>query len=274
MKVFKYFDSMPMGGMQPKPSSAKAWEEAFRHTLFIIRPKTQHGKCSICVRNKLCLKRLRRNLPARQAQMELFRAHLSKQSADRISYWKNRADGRLGIKPDSITMLCLTVDSIDHSKFIWPKIIGHAEQGLGRACLFYVSESHVAHDSSWTTDVVAHVLEVIKKEFPELDTRQCHLALHGDNSSKGLKNNTILRLLASMVGCHRLQECSLNTLQAGHSHEDIDQLFSGLATPAEIVASIQRWLDLPSTRPLEKVKKVFKVDQNRAWTPCHIFHHR
>ena len=230
--------------------------------------------------------------------MELFRAHLSKQYADRISYWKNRADARLGIKPDSITMLCLTVDSIDHSKFIWPKSLAMQSKEFskfirptlgvtcallhGRACLFYVSESHVAHDSSWTTDVVAHVLEVIKKEFPELDTRQCHLALHGDNSSKEVKNNTILRLLASCVGCHRLQECSLNTLQAGHSHEDIDQLFSGLAshiageqelhTPADIVASIQKWLDLPSTRPLEKVKKVYKVDQNRAWTLCHIVH--
>lgn len=73
----------------------------------------------------------------------------------------------------------------------------------------------------------------------------------------------------------RLKGASLGTLQSGHSHEDIDQMFSSLAThirneselhcPSDFVQSIQSWLDQPQTRPSEKFKRCFKLDQVRAW---------
>ena len=77
------------------------------------------------------------------------------------------------------------------------------------------------------------------------------------------------------MAVRRLKGVSLQTLQLGHSHEDIDQMFSSLAThirneselhcPSDFVQSIQSWLDQPQTRPSEKFKRCFKLDQVRAW---------
>lgn len=270
----------------------QVWEEGFRSRLF-IRPKSQHGKCSICLRHKAVVKKLRRNLPARAAQMKQYQLHLCKQYSDRQIYWQNRSHARLADeKPDGTTTLCLAVDSIDHSKFAWPRSCAMSAKEFGqfirpclsvtmallhgKACLVYVSESHVSHDSSWTCDLICHVLEVVRQEFGEVDLRRCSLHCHGDNASKELKNNSVCRLLSALVGCRRLHSCSLNTLQSGHSHEDIDQAFSSLAghianeaelhTPAAFIESIQRWLSKASTRPTEPVRRVFRVDKNRAWS--------
>ena len=142
-------------------------------------------------------------------------------------------------------------------------------------CCFFVSEPHMAHDSSWTSEIIACCLNFLKDKFPLLDMRNVHLSCHGDNSSKELKNNSVMRLLSGLVAVRRLKGASLGTLQSGHSHEDIDQMFSSLAThirneselhcPSDFVQSIQSWLDQPQTRPSEKFKRCFKLDQVRAW---------
>ena len=271
--------------------AAQAWEDGFRERLF-IRPKTQHSKCSTCLRHKAVLKKLRSNLPARAAQVRQFRLHLAKQYSDRLAYWRNRTHSRLHeMRPDGTFVITLIVDSIDHSKFVWPKSTYMAAKEFGRfirphlsvtcalvhgrACLFYVAETHVSKDSSWACDIICHCLEVLKENYPQLDLRKCVLHCHGDNASSELKNNSVLRLLSCLVATRRLQSCSLSTLQSGHSHEDIDQCFSSLAShiaseaelhsPDEFLVSIQKWLNQATTRPTEAVRLAFRVDQNRAW---------
>ena len=127
----------------------------------------------------------------------------------------------------------------------------------GFAALVYVSEPHLAHDSSWTCEIVSHALNVLKSQFPNSDS--------GDNSSKELKNNSILRLLGACVSQRRLHSASLSTFLSGHSHEDIDQCFSSLATwisgqpelhtTDSFCVTIQEWLNQPSTRPHESIKQ-------------------
>ena len=272
-------------------SSPEVWEESFRDVLF-IRQRSQHTRCSICVRHKLVLKRLRRNLPARKAQMDTYRAHLRKQYEDRVRYWKSRSDSRMAeATSEGVMRIAVTIDSIDHSKFAWPRATAMDAKEFGQfirptlgvtaalihgyAVLFFVSEPHMAHDSSWTSEIIACCLNFLKDKFPLLDMRNVHLSCHGDNSSKELKNNSVMRLLSGLVAVRRLKGASLGTLQSGHSHEDIDQMFSSLAThirneselhcPSDFVQSIQSWLDPPQTRPSEKFKRCFKLDQVRAW---------
>ena len=94
----------------------KVWEESYRYRL-LIRPRSQHSKCSQCIRHKLILQKLRRNVPGRRAQMMLYQAHLDKQYHDRTIYWRNRSRSRDKSLDDGSRTLCVTMDSIDHSKF-------------------------------------------------------------------------------------------------------------------------------------------------------------
>ena len=194
-------------------------------------------------------------------------------------------------KPDGSRLLALTIDSIDHSKFAVPRSPSMSSKAFGqfiRPCLgvtmaichghcalVFVSEPHLSHDSSWTAELIAITLNVLAKEFSYIDYRSAHLSLHGDNSTKELKNNSVLRMLSATVSSRRLKSASLNTLMSGHSHEDIDQSFSSLAawihsqgdlhTTNQFVDSIQAWLDQPQIRPDEPFKKVYRIDQVRAW---------
>lgn len=244
------------------------------------------------MRYRLVLRRLKHNLPAYRSQMLVYRSHLKKQYSDRCEYWKTRGESRLGEKSDGIRVVACTVDSMDHSKFAVPRAAAMAAKTFGQfirpclgctmillhgfAALVYVSEPHLAHDSSWTCDIVSHALHILKSQFPSIDVRKTHFSCHGDNSSKELKNNSLLRLLSACVSQRRLYSVSLSTLMSGHSHEDIDQCFSSLATwiasqpelhtTDAFCATIQEWLNQPSTRPHESFRQCYRVDQVRAWT--------
>ena len=113
----------------------------------------------------------------------------------------------------------------------------------------------------------------------EANMREMDLYLCGDNSSKEIKCNAMRRMISGLVSSHRLRSASICTLQSGHSHEDVDQFFSALSTyvhekcddletPIQFRDALQRFLDMPSTRPSEPPKVVELVTRTRAWTPA------
>jgi len=268
----------------------EVWEECYRDRL-LIRPRSQHSKCSQCIRHKLVLAKLRKNIPARRAQLLLYTAHLDKQYLDRTIYWRNRAKSREKTLEDGSRTVCLTIDSVDHSKFAFPRSAAMSSKDystfirptLGVTCIIvhgygfflYISEPAIPHDSSWSTDILSHSLNFVCEREPELELRACHVKLHGDNSSKELKHNTACRWLGALCLGRRIRTGELNCLQSGHSHEDIDQVFSGLArfvegqaelhTPDDFVEALKTFVATPGFRPFEPHKGVFKVDQIRFW---------
>lgn len=68
---------------------------------------------------------------------------------------------------------------------------------------------------------------------------------------------------------------TLQTLESGHSHEDIDQMFSSLCawvmntrelhTTEDVAHCVNAWLSEPSTRPTEPLKLVNRIYQVRDW---------
>ena len=249
-----------------------------------------HKRCTQCLRHKLLLQRLKDRPLARRAQMLLYRQHLARQYKDRICYWNLRTQSRLTARSDGANVLTLCVDSIDHMKFPYPKsqvldgkefanflrptlqctcVLAH-----GQGVFLYLSDVHVSHDSSWSADIIANSLHEIATHSG-LDFRRVVLAICGDNSSKELKNNSCLRVLAGLTASHRILASKLATLESGHSHEDIDQFFSSLATecgrlqtinsPQDYVSQLQKWLESSGIRPLEKIKQVKLVDSVRSW---------
>ncbi|CAK9076763.1 unnamed protein product, partial [Durusdinium trenchii] len=273
--------SLELGRRVNRRQFCLVWEETFPHLL--IRNKSQHGKCGQCVRHRLVLKRLAKKPIARRAQMEYFRGHLQTQYKDRCRYWKNRSESIQGPLPDGSARLTLIIDSVDHSKFMLPRSLATQAKCFsnfirptlsttaiichGYGLFVYISEPNVVHDSSWSCDLLCHALSTVVSQF-SLDLRKFHVEVHGDNSSKELKNNSCLRLLAGLTAAHRIRSGAVSTLMAGHSHEDIDATFSVLCAwiqrqqelhdAEDYVRSVADWLRSPGLRPNEAFKKVYK----------------
>ena len=272
----------------------EVWEEGFS-TLLLIRPKSQHKKCSTCVRHKLLLAKLSFCENAKREQLLLYRRHLERQYRDRMAYWTSRSLSRLGLQSSGDQCVVITLDSMDHAKYAYPKSLAMTAKDYSnfvRPCLtctaalihgygtvIVLAEPYVHQTSSWTVEVLAYCLHILSG-VPGLDLKKCELVAFGDNSSKELKNNTVLRLLGGLVNSHKIKRAELRTLESGHSHEDLDQVFSVLSshlatvpemwTPTDYQRSIQRWLETPSVRPTEPRKFVHLINQVRSWTSDQI----
>ena len=275
---------------------AEAWEESFRHLLY-IRPRSQHARCSQCLRHKLLIRKLKHRPLARRAQLLLFKQHLNRQYRDRTYYWRQRSESLLGMTDSGLITVCLILDSIDHGTFQYPKHMGLLAKEFstfckptlgttcviahGYGCYLYLSEGRTPHDSSWTCEIIAATLHNLTEQF-DIDWRKVKLVLCGDNSSKELKNNSVLRLLSGLTACQRIYSSALYTLESGHSHEDIDQYFSSLATavgamtelatPSDYILALQQWMDTCGLRPRERMKQVKLVDRVRDWNLAPFLH--
>lgn len=276
----------------------QAWEEHY-HDLLLIRPPTQHSTCGVCARHKLILKRLAKDPEARRDQMLRYKQHLSRQYRHRACYWQARGMSRLGPAAGEKRTLCIMLDSIDHSKFAVPRArcLGskdfanfirptmHCTAALvhGVATFVILGEPFTMQNSSWTVDILAHIMHVLALRS-DIDLRNTELVLVTDNASKEGKNNTVLRFLSGMVLTRKLLRAEFRSLESGHSREDLDQAFSSLAShihsdpdlfnPEQFLSCIRRWLNTPNVRPLEPVHVVEKLDMVRSWllaTAHHFF---
>lgn len=214
------------------------WEDDFKYKLR-IRDSSQHSRCSICCKHRAVIRRLTDNREARLAQCRLWDRHISRQYADRQVYWTNRASSRLGTDAGGNRTLTMIVDSMDRSKWVVPRsaaLQSKSFSSLIRPVLdctgmivhgHYVgiafAEPHVIKGSDWSCELVVAVLEKLTQSG--LDLRSFDLRLHADNCTKELKNNSLCRLLGLLVARGRVRRASLECLQTGHSHEDVDQFF-------------------------------------------------
>lgn len=226
---------------------------------------------------------------ARKHQLREYERHLGKQYLDRTVYWAARNASRLPILPTGKSSICIVTDAIDHSKFRFPRSRVFASKEFdrfvrptldvtaciahGRFFLLALSEPHVPKNSSWCSELLLHTLHRCGEQC---DIRNAEILLQSDNSSRETKNNTLTRVVALLVGLHRVRRVEMRFLLSGHSHEDIDQVFSQISnlleqhpelhTPAAMVQCLERWLADQSVRPHERYRTVQMVDQFRDWS--------
>eukprot|EP00438_Fugacium_kawagutii_P023129 Skav208786 [mRNA] locus=scaffold931:204460:215795:- [translate_table: standard] len=269
-----------------------AWEEGFGSTLF-IRPRSQHKSCSTCIRHKLLIAKLGADEEARRQQLLMYRRHLDRQYRDRMAYWSSRTLSRLGPQSSGDRTVVITLDSMDHAKYSYPKGLALQSKDFnsfirpcltctaaiihGYATIIVLAEPYVHQTSSWTCEILAHCMHLLAQD-PTVDLKRYEVIAFGDNSSKELKNNAVLRLLSGLTASRRIRRAELRTLQSGHSHEDLDQTFSilssflssqsELSTPSDYRQAIEDWLRCPSVRPLEPRKHVYLVNQEVLHRIC------
>lgn len=187
----------------------RVWYQDFGEILQ-FRPTSSHAICATCVRHKLIIKSMSSHLRARQAQVELFAAHLRSQYSDRITYWDLRAQSRLRNHTDVLVIL----DGMDQAKFQYPRSDlwkSKDLQGLqrpkahvtgaiihGRGIVFAISPADMRKDANSSIELLAFCLQLLSKE---LDLSKVTFHIQSDNTSREVKNNIVLRWLGAMV-CH------------------------------------------------------------------------
>lgn len=150
-------------------------------------------------------------------------------------------------------------------------VVGCIVHGWGVAMA--ISGHDQKKDSSMMTEIVAFLLT--RMQASGVNLARCHFHLQGDNTSREVKNSTLMRFLSALTSHGICQSTSMGHLRSGHSHDDVDQMFSSCAlhlvrysklaeTPSDFVHTIQSFVDgLP--RPHERHRLVFPVDQHRDW---------
>ena len=254
-----------IGGIFPCPSWTsfwRRWDFKWKH-LLQFRKCSQHSQCNICFRYSAFLHKGTGTPQEKREAAREWRLHLSGQYHDRLIYWHMRWFSRLRVQG----VLCIIVDSMDKAKVAWPQYRWRKPKCLDRlrrprmvvtcawahgfCCDFYVSHDEITpHGASAFCEeiirTVHHVREICRRnhwQFPE------HLVVQSDNTTSQAKNNESGEFLATLVGKKKFLSALLNFLIVGHTHEDVDQLWSVLLslvirrhvfhTPEELVAQIQ-----------------------------------
>ena len=101
----------------------------------------------------------------------------------------------------------------------------------GVGAFLALSEPFTPKDSSWCTEIMLFGLHQAALSGKDLRVHEC--ILQADNTPRECKNNTLVRIGAVLTGLHRVRRLELRFLSLGHSHEDVDQWFSTLASLIE-----------------------------------------
>ncbi|CAJ1415594.1 unnamed protein product, partial [Effrenium voratum] len=169
----------------------KIWCQDFPTLKF--RKGFRHAVCSVCTKHKMLIKELAHDCRSRQKQRLLYDRHLQSQYEDRKVYWSIRADSRLHKRP-----IILIADSIDQSKFCWPRhtVAFQSHQfdavirprlhicGLimhGWLDILTISHADVHSGGSFTIELVSHALTLLQKSGVSLTSRELYLQFDNAN---------------------------------------------------------------------------------------------
>ena len=177
------------------------------------------------------------HLRARLTQQQFYYEHLKHQYQDRLQYWQARGQSRQ--KGLSVTMI---TDGMDQAKYSLPRseMMKSKEFGQfqrprlhisalichGWFIVFQVSPADLPKDSNSCVELIAHSISILKKKGAPL--KDMHIAIQSDNTCRQCKNSPMLRFLSALVSSPTVGSAALSCLRAGHSHEDMDQIFGQL----------------------------------------------
>lgn len=173
--------------------------------------------------------------------MKLINIHYGKQSAQRVIYDKNK--DKAWKHPDDL--LVLTIDGSDQSKTCLPiappelrssrewsspdklvvHLVGVLTHGYSMHPKVFSVLKDYPHDANMTASALFDVILSISAE-KKLPVK---LLLQMDNTSRENKNHTIFAFCSWLVFIDAFEEVEMNFLMVGHTHTDIDQLFSQIS---------------------------------------------
>ena len=121
---------------------------------------------------------------------------------------------------------CQAMQSKEFASWVRPRMSSTTLLIHGFVALTVLSPHFVTCNSSRSAEIISHGMSLLMQRG--YDFRATHLYLQGDNCSKELKNNCILRWASQQIANKRLGACTVSFLSSGHSHEDIECSFQQL----------------------------------------------
>lgn len=212
------------------------WKENADHIK--IRKVTKFTKCATCESFKDAFEKAGKNVK-RVGELQVARkAHYDHVACERQAYLMNQENAKL----NPSDYMSIAIDGADQSAFGLPhfvtitkdtkghslkvKLIGVLEHGMEkRVALYTMTEDHETGAN--------HVIECIHRY---LNIRNANhglpkvLCVQMDNCTRENKNRYTLGYLESLVLWGVFQEVFVSFLPLGHTHIDVDQLFSRTAT--------------------------------------------
>ncbi|VDI31378.1 Hypothetical predicted protein [Mytilus galloprovincialis] len=211
------------------------WRKFYSHVK--IRSTNLFTKCTTCVKLDRALQ-LQLNPQKRQAIFREKQAHLHRIIMEKLAYYRRRTISRR--RPDRY--LSLIIDGMDNTKTSLPHfkdrkgkdlastipmkthVTGAINHGTHQKFVF-TDIYQYKHDSNLTLNILMKLLWEASKGRPLPPV----LYLQADNCFRENKNRFILSFLELLVHRRVFYEIQLSFLYVGHTHEDIDQMFSVFA---------------------------------------------
>ena len=271
--------AQPQQDMPSYSTFWRAWTDKWSQVLH-FRKSSSHSRCSQCFRYQEALHKGTGDAASKREVAENWRQHLREQYHDRLLYWHLRWFSRqyrrrdatqhsASLRPASQdrSVLTIIIDSMDKSKLVWPQYAWQKPKELdglqrprlvctlaiahGWTCEFFLSDDEVlSHGAGHFCEVLSQTLNRVAamaaqegKEMPR------HLVIQSDNTTSQAKNSLVGQFLATLVAQGKFETCTLNFLEVGHTHEDVDLAFGILLArvlqrhrvqcPAELATLIQ-----------------------------------
>ena len=209
---------------------------------YACKQMKKFSKCNECSRLDVDLQ-LAMNTPlcaVAKANKEVHRVHVTAQKA---KYYKHKQKGK---SPRTCKIwLSIIIDGMDQAKTCIPRLHRNPKNLDGHDVLnvhltgviihghlhqLYTWVDNFPKDSNVTATVLLEALKDLQKIKGPKYEHPRNLYLQLDNCSGENKNRFFLTFLALLIQLGVFDRIKLSFLQVGHTHEDIDQLFSRLST--------------------------------------------
>ena len=216
----------------------RTWANSLMLQDVVVRKWMPFAKCTQCTRfRELETSHKKRDRADRDEWHATQRRHLEDIKLERRHYHSNRLRAIL----DPQTYLSLIIDGADQGKHLLPHFCSRShltdevvKQHLyaygviahGRKAYTFLLPGHVAQGHDVTIEVLWRVMNDIQTEEGQLPGV---LLLQLDNTTKQNKGRYLFAFLALLVHHNVFDKVLVSFLPVGHTHEDIDQMFSRFA---------------------------------------------
>ncbi|XP_071143255.1 uncharacterized protein [Mytilus edulis] len=244
------------------------WRTELRH--IAIPRRSRFSECNTCVLLKNEIESTR-NKEVRKQLMQQRDTHLKQQKSEREKYYKHAMKARRN--PDKY--LSIIMDAMDQAKTMIPHftatpkfadgmwklkthLLGAIVHGIGAYGFFDIFQW--PHGSNLTVSTLMNILFMMKDSLPEV------LYLQMDNCGRENKNRYLMSFLAFLVELKVFRKIKLSFLMVGHTHEDIDQMFSRFSI----------WLNHNSCKTMDSLMNGFQNCYNPKPTSiktCQVYNY-